>query len=426
MALETTRAGRAGRWRRTGIFAVVAVAFTSLQVVTGIEAWAQPKAPTKKQVSRKATKPIPGDNEADKLNEKWLTEHNKREAEQAAVAAAAAAAAAAATASAQSTQSQAAALKTTAPEPDDERVSSVPSAIGPVGPGARTLVAGSVVLVSAGSPANLGNALPGGADLPVYKDLTRAFAGFAPNAAKVELVKGTTGDGFTRVLYANVSDGATKRTYWWFAPPDQPEGWFDEEGRRLGGTMMGEPRPGARVSSPFGVRRYYGRRTGGGFHNGIDFEGKTGEPIVAAADGVITHQNWYFNYGRTVKLSHADNFETLYAHMSRFVPGLRVGSQVRKGDIIGFVGSTGRSTGPHLHFSAIINGQFVDPMPYLSSQAPSLLSSGAQVVFRQWQLEVRAAVEVSGKARSHGRYPNLQGNDDWSRNPFSARNLDRL
>ena len=125
---------------------------------------------------------------------------------------------------------------------------------------------------------------------------------------------------------------------------------------------------GARISSPFGIRRYYGRSSGGGFHNGIDFEGKTGKPIYAAADGVINHQGWYFNYGRTVKISHADNFETLYAHMSRFADGMGPGSRVRKGDLIGYVGSTGRSTGPHLHFSVIVNGQFVDPAPYISEK----------------------------------------------------------
>jgi hypothetical protein len=123
-----------------------------------------------------------------------------------------------------------------------------------------------------------------------------------------------------------------------------------------------------------------------------------------------------------VKISHADNFETLYAHMSRFAPGLRPGSHVRKGDLIGHVGSTGRSTGPHLHFSAIVNGQFVDPAPYISAQGGGHLTANALVVFRQWQQEVRAAVDARNKADAGRRYEGLQGSDDWSQSPFSSRN----
>ena len=144
--------------------------------------------------------------------------------------------------------------------------------------------------------------------------------------------------------------------------------------------------------------------SGGGFHNGIDFEGKTGEPIYAAADGVINHQGWYFNYGRTVKISHADNFETLYAHMSRFDDSVGPGSHVRKGDLIGYVGSTGRSTGPHLHFSTIVNGVFVDPAPYISEGSMnSVLNAGALVAFRQWQQEVRDAAQGNKGARRRPR-----------------------
>jgi murein DD-endopeptidase MepM/ murein hydrolase activator NlpD len=249
--------------------------------------------------------------------------------------------------------------------------------------------------------------------------MSQAFAGFGGSAAKVEVVQGRTGDGWTRLLYASIGDGKSRQSYWWFSPSDQPEGWFDDNGRRLGGTALADPKPDSRISSPFGTRRYYGRSTGTGFHNGIDYEGKTGEPIYAAADGVINHQGWYFNYGRTVKISHADNFETLYAHMSRFAPGLAPGSQVRRGDVIGFIGSTGRSTGPHLHFSAIVNSQFVDPAPYLSAQGNSQLNTDSLVSFRQWQQEIRKAIEPAKKAGNER--PNLQGVDSWTQNPFSQR-----
>ena len=105
------------------------------------------------------------------------------------------------------------------------------------------------------------------------------------------------------------------------------------------------------------------------------------------------------------------NFETLYAHMSRFAVGVAPGSHVKKGDLIGYVGSTGRSTGPHLHFSAIVNGQFVDPQQYLSEHGNGQLNGEALVSFRQWQQEVRTAATPAKKASS-------TANDNWSQNPF--------
>ncbi|MEA2804581.1 MAG: hypothetical protein QOE49_4676, partial [Rhodospirillaceae bacterium] len=231
-----------------------------------------------------------------------------------------------------------------ATESDDERVSSLPSATSAAGPGARAVVAGSVSVIKASSSTLAASLAPTGANPATLKELTQALSGFSTTPAKVEVLKGRTVDGSPRIFLASLGEGQSKQSFWWFAPPTQPEGWFDDQGRRLGGTALAEPKPDSRISSPFGTRRYYGRSTGGGFHNGIDYEGKIGEPIYAAGDGVINHQGWYFNYGRTVKISHADNFETLYAHMSNFAAGMGPGSHVRKGDLIGYVGSSGRST----------------------------------------------------------------------------------
>jgi murein DD-endopeptidase MepM/ murein hydrolase activator NlpD len=315
-------------------------------------------------------------------------------------------------------------LAPNATENDDERVSSLPSTSQAAGPGSRSVVAGSVALVKVSASSGLATSLAStGASSATLKELSEALAGFT--GAKVEVWKGRTVDGAPRLLAAAIGEGSAKKSFWWFAPPNEPEGWFDEQGRRLGGTALTEPSGGARVSSPFGIRRYYGRSSGGGFHNGIDFEGKTGMPIYAAADGTINHQGWYFNYGRTVKISHADNFESLYAHMSRFADGMGPGSRVRKGDLIGYVGSTGRSTGPHLHFSVIVNGQFVDPQPYISGKGfNSVLANESLVAYRQWQQEIRKA--AGAKDDSNSRFRGLQGAEPWSHNPFSSRNVDRL
>jgi murein DD-endopeptidase MepM/ murein hydrolase activator NlpD len=387
MALTTTRLGRAGRWR---VIATSAIAISTFQIICVADAMSQVKAPSKSQLRGKAQ---PGDNQADELNAKWLSEHNQRNAEV--------------------QQSTAAAAKDapSSPGPEDQRLSNMPSMAAPVVGGARAVVAGSVKLVKASNPTAAFTSVPGGAIVPAYKELTQAFAGFAPNGGKIEIAQGKTADGWSRLLYASVGEGKNRQTFWWFAPFDQPDGWFDDSGKRLGGTMLSDPKPDSRVSSPFGTRRYYGRASGGGFHNGIDYEGKTGEPIYAAADGVINHQGWYFNYGRTVKISHAESFETLYAHMSRFADGVGPGSQVRKGDLIGYIGSSGRSSGPHLHFSTIVNGQFVDPAPYISPNGSGQLDPNTLVAFRKWQQDVKAVVDAE-RAKSDRRRWWSRGSDE--------------
>jgi murein DD-endopeptidase MepM/ murein hydrolase activator NlpD len=317
-------------------------------------------------------------------------------------------------------------LAPNATENDDERVSSVPSAAGISAVPSRSLIAASITSVKTTPAALTPSLTPSGVNPASVTDLSKAITYAAADGtvatAKIEVVQGRTADGAPHLLYASLGD-KDRRAIWWFAPPSEPEGWFDDQGRRLGSSALGEPLPGARTSSPFGGRRYYGRKTGGGFHNGIDFEGKTGEPIYAAADGVINHQDFYFNYGRTVKITHSDGFETLYAHMSRFNDNNHTGTKIHKGDLIGYVGATGRAYGSHLHFSTIVNGQFVDPAPYLAGQAGpnGNLSGESLVVFRQWQQEVRTAVVARSKPRGlfdGFRNGNVQGADDWSRNPF--------
>ena len=226
----------------------------------------------------------------------------------------------------------------------------------------------------------------------------------------VRVAQGVTPDGAPCALYVSIiAEGAARQTFWRFAPDDEPEGWFDEDGRRLVAALAA-PRPGSRMSSPFGPRRYYGRPSGGGFHNGIDYEARVGQPILAAADGIVELQDNHFEYGLTVKIRHAPQFATLYAHLSRFAAGTAVGSSVRKGEVIGYVGMTGRSTGAHLHFSTIINGKFVDPAPYLSNDGDRALKPRALVDFRMWQDDVRAALK---QLQDRQRRTPLQ-DDDWT------------
>lgn len=110
---------------------------------------------------------------------------------------------------------------------------------------------------------------------------------------------------------------------------------------------------GYRVHPIFKTRR---------LHTGVDLAAPTGTPIYAGGDGIITYYRWQSGYGNKIEIQHVNGYETAYGHLSRFVEGLGVGSQVRQGQVIGYVGSTGQSTGPHLHYEILINGNYVDAL----------------------------------------------------------------
>ncbi len=124
------------------------------------------------------------------------------------------------------------------------------------------------------------------------------------------------------------------------------------------------PLDSAALTSGFGMRTHpvLGGRRG---HKGIDLSSATGTPIRATADGVVSRADWFSSYGLYVSLEHGGSLETRYGHMSRL--NVAAGQNVKKGDIIGYVGSTGRSTGPHLHYEVRIAGLAVNPVPYMQA-----------------------------------------------------------
>ena len=126
------------------------------------------------------------------------------------------------------------------------------------------------------------------------------------------------------------------------------------------------PLEGASMSSGFGMRTHpvLGGRRG---HKGIDLASPMGSPIYATADGVVTRADWFSSYGLYISLDHGAQLETRYGHLSRL--NVAEGQVVRKGDLIGYVGSTGRSTGPHLHYEVRIAGTAVNPVPYMQGDA---------------------------------------------------------
>lgn len=273
------------------------------------------------------------------------------------------------------------------------RLSSLPRGV-PVaaGPGVyRVRANGNAVTALSGAGLDAGSAQAAAAALTSV-----APAGLNMAAANVEIVRQRGADGHVTMVAASIYDDSRRARIWWFSPKDQPEGFFDDNGGRVGGAAMLLP-VDSRISSPFGYRRLW-RRGGYAFHNGIDIEGKSGTPIMAAADGVVDYSGWYYNYGRTVRVIHNDQLATTYSHMSTFSALAKPGTRVRRGDVIGYVGSTGRSTGPHLHFCVLIDGQFVDPTPYVQAGSGNL-SGQDLVAFREWQ---RRGNELSrGAQRSY-------------------------
>jgi murein DD-endopeptidase MepM/ murein hydrolase activator NlpD len=128
------------------------------------------------------------------------------------------------------------------------------------------------------------------------------------------------------------------------------------------------PVTAVRLSSNYGMRTHPvlgGRRA----HKGVDLASPVGTPIHATADGVVSKAQWFSSYGLYVSIEHGGEIETRYGHMSRL--NVAAGQHVHKGDIIGFVGATGRATGPHLHYEVRVNGEAVNPLPYMQSYADS-------------------------------------------------------
>ena len=164
------------------------------------------------------------------------------------------------------------------------------------------------------------------------------------------------------VLYASLNGKAVTKSFYRFTTPDEKvTDYFQANGESSTKFLMKTPINGARLSSRFGKRRHpisgYTR-----LHKGTDFAAPTGTPIYAAGNGVVERASRYGGYGHYVRIRHAKGYKTAYAHMSRYGRGIRSGRSVRQGQIIGYVGSTGASTGPHLHYEVYKNGKPVDAM----------------------------------------------------------------
>lgn len=164
------------------------------------------------------------------------------------------------------------------------------------------------------------------------------------------------------VLYAALTVGGTTKRYYRFKTEDDSLiDFYDENGNSAKKFLMRKPMTGGNFSSSFGFRRHpilgYSR-----MHTGVDWQAPVGSPIMAAGSGTILKAGWQSGYGQRVEIQHANGYKTTYNHMSGFGRGIGVGKQAYQGQVVGYVGTTGLSTGAHLHYEVLVNGSFVDPM----------------------------------------------------------------
>jgi len=208
---------------------------------------------------------------------------------------------------------------------------------------------------------------------PIIEDLIRIYSYDVDFQRKVQL-----GDSF-EVLYAGeeetpVADskndvlfatltvgGETKKFYRFQSPDDGLVDYYDETGKSAKKFLVRKPLLAGIMRSGFGLRRHpvlgYTK-----MHTGVDWAADSGTPIYASGNGTIDKVGWESGYGKYIRIRHNNGYETAYGHMTAFARGMDEGTRVRQGQVIGFVGSTGLSTGSHLHYEILVNGRFVDPM----------------------------------------------------------------
>ena len=161
-----------------------------------------------------------------------------------------------------------------------------------------------------------------------------------------------------KIIYAHMNINNREINLYNFKDKNET-GYYDINGKSIVKSLMKTPINGARLSSAFGMRKHpiLGFNK---MHRGTDFAAPTGTPIMASGSGTVTRARWCGGGGNCVKIRHNSTYETIYAHMSKFARGIKEGKKVKQGQIIGYVGSTGMSTGPHLHYEVVVNGKKVN------------------------------------------------------------------
>ena len=197
------------------------------------------------------------------------------------------------------------------------------------------------------------------------------------------------------ILFANLKLSGENFSLYYFDKKGS-EGHYDKNGKSSKKALMKTPINGARLSSPFGMRKH----PIDGFnkmHRGTDFAAPMGTPIMASGNGVVKKAGWCGGGGNCVVIKHNSTYQTIYAHMSKFAGGIRSGVRVRQGQIIGYVGSTGKSTGPHLHYEVVVNGKKVNSQK-LNLPSGKILKGDERKIFetKKIKLDVLKSEKIVG------------------------------
>ena len=187
------------------------------------------------------------------------------------------------------------------------------------------------------------------------------------------------------IIFADLSLSNQSNAFYHFNDNGE-EGHFDINGKSVKKALMKTPINGARLSSKFGMRKHpidgYNK-----MHRGTDFAAPEGTPIMASGDGVVTKASWCGGGGNCVKIKHNSSYSTVYAHMSKFASQIKKGKRVKQGQIIGYVGSTGKSTGPHLHYEVIFNGKRINSQT-LDLPSGKVLKNKSRKLFEVSKLKI--------------------------------------
>lgn len=213
--------------------------------------------------------------------------------------------------------------------------------------------------------------------------------------------------GYGRILAARfVNKG---RTYWafYFNGKATQEGYFDSQGKSLRKAFLRSPLKYTRITSGFTQARFHPILEIYRPHLGVDYAAPTGTPVRAVADGRVVSAGWDGGFGNSVKIQHGQNYVSMYGHLSRFGSGIRSGTNVRQGQVIGFVGSTGLATGPHLDFRLMKGGQFINPLKvnFINADPVSHTDSGAfkQLVAKRVRDLEAGPATITAKALEAGK-----------------------
>tara|TARA_Y100000992_G_scaffold302162_1_gene275284 strand:+ start:267 stop:1571 length:1305 start_codon:yes stop_codon:yes gene_type:complete len=187
------------------------------------------------------------------------------------------------------------------------------------------------------------------------------------------------------VIFAGLKLSGVDNSFYYFDKKDH-EGYYDENGKSVRKALMKTPINGARLSSSFGMRKH----PIDGFnkmHRGTDFAAPKGTPIMASGDGIVIRAKWCGGGGNCIKIKHNSSYQTVYAHMSKFASGIKVGTRVKQGQTIGYVGSTGKSTGPHLHYEVIFNGKKINSQT-LKLPSGKILTGRNRILFETKKIKL--------------------------------------